>query len=112
MLLRWRVFSGQLESMLHGIDALLIPAQTTASPTIAQMASLGENPDALAALIRFTAPIDMSGHPSLTMPCGFTLRNTPVAMQLVGRYFSEDVLFRIGRAYQRSTDWHRRYASQ
>ena len=107
MLLRRRAFSGQLENLLHSVDALLIPAQTTASPTIGQMAALGNNPSALAALIRFTAPIDMSGHPSLTMPCGFTDRQTPVAMQLIGRYFSEDVLFRIGRVFQRSTDWHR-----
>lgn len=110
MMLRRRIFSGQLERLLQGVDTLLIPAQTTASPTIAQMAALGENPSALAALIRFTAPIDMSGHPSLTVPCGFTDRETPVGLQLVGRYFSEDVLFRVGRAYQRSTDWHRRRA--
>ena len=108
MLLRRRDFSGRLERVLNSVDAMLIPAQTTASPTITQMAALGEDPAALDALIRFTAPIDMSGHPALTLPSGFTARQTPVAVQLVGRYFGEAPLLRAGRAFQRITDWHTR----
>ena len=107
MLLRRRDFTGRLERVLNSVDALLIPAQTVASPTIAQMAALGEDPEALAALIRFTAPIDMSGHPAVTLPGGFTPRRTPVGFQLIGRFFSEDVLLRVARAYQMVTDWHR-----
>ncbi|MFK7966918.1 MAG: amidase [Burkholderiaceae bacterium] len=108
MLLRRRDFSGRLERVLNSVDAMLIPAQTAASPTIMQMAALGEDPAALDALIRFTAPIDMSGHPALTLPSGFTARQTPVAVQLVGRYFGEAPLLRAGRAFQNITDWHTR----
>lgn len=107
MLLRRYRFRGQLEQVLNTVDCMLIPAQTSASPTIAQMASLGENPEALSALIRFTAPIDMSGHPALTLPSGFTHRNTPVAVQLIARQFTEENLIRVGRAYQSITEWHR-----
>lgn len=107
MLLRRKDFSGQLERLLYGVDAMLIPAQTRASPTIAEMAALGENPQALAALIRFTAPLDMSGHPAITLPGGFGARETPLAFQLISRYFSENLLVRAGRAYQQVTDWHR-----
>ncbi|MFK7996562.1 MAG: amidase [Granulosicoccus sp.] len=107
MLLRRYRFRGQLEHVLNTVDCLLIPAQTSASPTIEQMASLGENPDALSALIRFTAPIDMSGHPAITLPSGFTRRNTPVAIQLIAKQFAEENLIRAGRAYQSATDWHR-----
>ncbi|MFT6304526.1 MAG: amidase [Granulosicoccus sp.] len=107
MLLRRYKFRGQLEHVLNSVDCMLIPAQTNASPTIAQMATLGENPEALAALIRFTAPIDISGHPAITLPSGFTPRNTPVAIQLIAKHFAEDNLIRAGRAYQSVTDWHR-----
>ncbi len=107
MLLRRKDFSGQLEHLLNSVDAMLIPAQTHASPTIAEMAALGEDPSALSALIRFTAPIDMSGHPAITLPGGFGARKTPLAFQLIGRYFSEQLLVRTGRAYQQVTDWHR-----
>ena len=107
MLMRRYRFRGELEALLNSVDCMLIPAQSTASPSIAQMAALGEDPAALAALIRFTAPIDMSGHPALTLPSGFTGRHTPVAVQLIARQFAEDTLIRAGRAYQTITDWHR-----
>ena len=110
MLLRRHKFRGQLEQVLNTVDCMLIPAQTNASPTIEQMAALGENPEALAALIRFTAPIDMSGHPAITLPSGFTQRKTPVAIQLIARNFAEENLVRAGRAFQSITDWHRQRA--
>lgn len=111
LLLRRKDFAGRVEHLLNTVDAMLIPAQTTASPTIQQMAALGEDPEALSALIRFTAPIDMSGHPAITLPAGFTARGTPVAIQLISRHFSEEVLVRGGRAYQGGTGWHRRMPS-
>ncbi|UCE32300.1 MAG: Asp-tRNA(Asn)/Glu-tRNA(Gln) amidotransferase GatCAB subunit A, partial [Burkholderiales bacterium] len=84
------------------------PAQPFASPTIRQMGVLGLDPAQLLALIRFTAPFDMSGSPTITLPSGFTARGTPVAVQFVARHLDEALLTRAGRAFQRGTDWHRR----
>jgi amidase len=57
-------------------------------------------------LLRFTAPFDMSGSPTITMPCGFSARGLPVGFQLVGPHLSEDLLLRAGHAYQQATPWH------
>ena len=46
------------------------------------------------ALMRFTSPFTMSGSPTITLPSGFTSRGTPIAFQLGGRHFSEDLLVR------------------
>jgi amidase len=73
------------------------------------MTTLGQVPEELAALIRFTAPMDMTGHPTITLPSGFTSRGTPIAFQLVAGHLREDLLVRAGRAYQRSTAWHRKH---
>lgn len=48
------------------------------------------------------------GLPSLAVPCGFADRGLPVGFQLMGRPFSEDLLFQVGHVYQRETDWHQR----
>jgi amidase len=72
------------------------------------MATLGEDPDELLQLIRFTSPFDMSGHPTIILPVGFTDDGSPMTFQFVGRPFEEDVLFRAGHAYQANTQWHRR----
>jgi amidase len=72
ILLRRRDFAGRVVAALDALDAMLLPAQPIAAPTVARMATLGQVPGQLAALTRFTAPFDMSGHPTLTLPVAFT----------------------------------------
>ena len=47
-----------------------------------------------------------SDNSSLSVPCGFADRGLPVGFQLMGPPYSEELLFQIGHAYQRETDWH------
>jgi amidase len=107
--LRRRAFSGRVAALFETIDLLLIPAQPMASPTQAQMAALGVDPEGFARLVKFSAPFNMSGHPTLTLPGGFTPRGMPVAIQLVGAHLGEALLVRAGRAFQRATEWHQRH---
>ena len=107
--LRRRQFTGRLAALFETIDLLLIPAQPTASPTVADMAALGSDPDGFDRLVKFTAPFNTSGSPTITLPAGFTRQGTPVALQLVARHLDEALLVRAGRGFQRETDWHRRH---
>jgi aspartyl-tRNA(Asn)/glutamyl-tRNA(Gln) amidotransferase subunit A len=50
---------------------------------------------------------NLAGLPALVLPCGFA-GNLPVALQLVGPPFSENLLLAVGREFQAHTDWHRR----
>jgi amidase len=109
ILLRRRAFAGRVHHALDAVDAMLVPAQPFAAPTVARMDTLGQDPAELAALIRYTAPFDMSGHPTLTVPAGFTAAGLPVAVQFVGKHLGEREVCRAGRAYQRATQWHRRH---
>jgi amidase len=109
ILLHRHDFCGNVRALFEDIDILVIPAQSMASPTSKQMATLGEDPDALSSLLRFTAPFDLTGSPALTMPAGFTKAGLPVGIQFVGRHFEEDILVRAGHAYQRETDWHHQH---
>lgn len=54
----------------------------------------------------FTAPINLAGVPSLAIPCGISELGLPVGMQIVGPQFSEPLLFQVGFAFQKATDWH------
>lgn len=102
---------GRISTLFEQVDLLLIPGQFIASPTVQRMATLGQVPEQLAALIRFTAPFDMSGHPTITLPSGFTERGTPIAFQLASAHFREELLVRAGRAYQTRTAWHKKHPS-
>jgi aspartyl-tRNA(Asn)/glutamyl-tRNA(Gln) amidotransferase subunit A len=50
---------------------------------------------------------NLVGFPALSLPCGFAGK-LPVAVQLMGLPFSENLLLALGKQYQSRTDWHRR----
>lgn len=58
-----------------------------------------------------TMPFSLVGNPALCLPCGFSAKGLPLALQIAGRPFDEAAVLRAGDAYQRSTDWHRRQPS-
>jgi amidase len=107
--LRRRRFVGRVAALFESIDLLLVPAQPRASPTVAEMETLGSDPHAFEVLVKFTVPFSTTGSPTLTFPAGFTPKGTPVAMQLVSRHLDEALLVRAGRAFQRETPWHQRH---
>jgi aspartyl-tRNA(Asn)/glutamyl-tRNA(Gln) amidotransferase subunit A len=44
----------------------------------------------------------------LSLPAGFSKDGLPIGVQLIGAPFTEPTLIRIGRAFQQTTDWHKR----
>ena len=50
---------------------------------------------------------NLAGLPALVLPCGFA-DSLPVALQLVGLPFSENLLLAVGKEFQGRTDFHRR----
>jgi amidase len=102
-------FSGALATLFHEIDLLLIPVQPLANFTIANEAELFAQPEALSAFLRFTAPFDMSGSPTITLPGGFTMAGLPIAFQFVSRHLDEALLVQAGHDYQQVTNWHRKH---
>lgn len=101
-------FTGALTHLMRDIDLLLVPAMNRAAQTWAAMEASGREPKEIAARLRFTAPFDMSGSPTITLPGGFTASGMPIGFQLVGRHFDEALVLRAGHAYQGATDWHAR----
>jgi amidase len=104
-LMRARV-KGEIERLLSTIDLLVMPVMGQATATLAALASAGRTPQTALARLRYTAPFDMSGHPTLTLPGGMTTDGMPVGFQIVGRAFDEATILSAGHAYQQVTDWH------
>lgn len=99
-------FAGALANMMRDIDLLLVPAMNRAALSWAAIEAAGREPTEIAGRLRYTAPFDMSGSPTITLPGGFTAAGLPVGFQLVGRHFDEALVLRAGHAYQVATDWH------
>jgi amidase len=106
ILLKRATHTGQLNGLMSQVDLLLMPAMPFASPSTERIANLRQEPGYRKRLSRFTAPTDMSGHPTLTFPAGTTSKGRPAAAQLVASHLNEALLVRAGRAFQGVTDWH------
>jgi aspartyl-tRNA(Asn)/glutamyl-tRNA(Gln) amidotransferase subunit A len=49
---------------------------------------------------------NLSGHPALSLPCGFDPSGMPIGLQLAGPAFGEAELLRVARAYEAAARWH------
>ncbi len=102
------IWRGALRGVFESIDALACPsAFSTALPLDAIDVTGPFSPD-IAPFMRFSAPFNFSGSPTLSVPCGFTADGLPHSVQFVGPLLGEALLCRIGHAYEQATDWHRR----
>jgi aspartyl-tRNA(Asn)/glutamyl-tRNA(Gln) amidotransferase subunit A len=94
--------------MFEGIDVLIVP--TLAAPALRVDDPNVSWPDgsteaATDAYVRFSAPANVTGLPSLSVPCGFTGAGLPIGMQVMGKPFAEPTLLTVGQAYESATDW-------
>ena len=100
---------GRVNALMAGIDLLIMPAMGFAAPSLELMGALGVDEALMHRLLGFTCPFDMTGHPTITLPGGFTPTGLPVAFQLVGSHCAEGLLCQAGHAFQQATDWHKRH---
>jgi amidase len=108
ILLQRATHTGQLNSVLMQVDLILMPAMPFAAPSTERIANMRKDPGHRRRLSRYTAPTDLSGHPTLTFPAGETAAGLPVAAQLVSGHLNEGLLVRAGAAFQAATQWHLR----
>ena len=73
------------------------------------MTDYGSDPKVLHAIMRFTAPFDFSGNPTITLPNGIDTAGMPLSMQIVGPHLGESSIIQAADAYQRVTSWHTRH---
>jgi Asp-tRNA(Asn)/Glu-tRNA(Gln) amidotransferase A subunit family amidase len=68
----------------------------------------GKTWDITDVLAFYTRPWNVSGHPSMSVPCGFSDDGLPLGMLITGRPFEESTVLQVGHFYQLATDWHQR----
>ena len=98
-------YRGQMQALFGSIDLLIKPVVAKLNPTVKAFNAQCEKPDGLSDLIRFTAPDDMAGLPTITLPAGLDKHGSPLSFQLVGRGFEEALLFRAGARWQAASEW-------
>ncbi|HSG94366.1 MAG TPA: Asp-tRNA(Asn)/Glu-tRNA(Gln) amidotransferase subunit GatA [Afifellaceae bacterium] len=81
-----------------GIDAILTPATPSAAFAIGEKA--GGDPVEMYLNDIFTVTVNMAGLPGIAVPAGLDDAGLPLALQLIGRPFDEEMLFRTGQVIE------------
>lgn len=93
------------DDALSRCDVLLMPT----TPMKAQPIPATDDPLALQIQRAFemvgnTCPLDASGHPAMSVPCGLS-QGLPVGMMLIGRHYDESTIYRVAGAFESLGDW-------
>ena len=59
-------------------------------------------------MLHNTRPINLTGLPTISVPCGSTRGGLPIGMQITGRAGEETTVLRLAYAYEQATEWHKR----
>lgn len=60
-------------------------------------------------LFPYTLPFNITGHPAMTVPCGFGADGLPIGLQIVGRLHDEPSVLRVGALYEATERWVERW---
>jgi aspartyl-tRNA(Asn)/glutamyl-tRNA(Gln) amidotransferase subunit A len=94
----------EIRKTFDSVDLLITP--TMPQPPVTIEASSTE-----AATTRNTAPFDVYGLPTISLPCGFTDAGLPIGLQISGAPFAEPAVLALAHAYEQATPWHTRMPS-
>ena len=98
-----RGFVARMERLMLECDVLAAPTATiTAAPIADRPEGYRRN------AWKNTGIFNLTGQPSISVPCGFTQAGLPVGLMITGRLFEDEKVLQIAHAFERATKWHTR----
>jgi aspartyl-tRNA(Asn)/glutamyl-tRNA(Gln) amidotransferase subunit A len=101
----------QILDALEKVDVLVLPTSPSPAPKIADGPGVKSQEEAngrIAGVRSFTGAFNVASVPALSLPCGFTSDNLPIALQIAGKPFDEATVMKVAHAYEQATAWHTR----
>jgi aspartyl-tRNA(Asn)/glutamyl-tRNA(Gln) amidotransferase subunit A len=102
----------ELTAALRQVDVIVMPTGSTFGDAwnAETVVIRGRQAPARSRAVYRNAMASLSGHPELSVPCGFGLADTfPIGLMLHGRPLEEALLYRVAYTYEQATEWHTRH---
>lgn len=103
-----RIIRAEMVKTFKDVDLLIMP--THPAPAF-KIGAFDTNKLQMDLQDYFTCPINLSGNPAISIPCGMSKQGLPIGVQLVVPHAAEELLFKAAHAYQMQTDWHAQHPS-
>ena len=95
------MISEDFKKAFQNVDIIMGPV----SPTTAFELGAIKDPVSMYLADIYTLSANLAGLPGMSIPAGFS-NNLPVGLQMIGNYWSEEVLLNAAHQFQTQTDWH------
>jgi aspartyl-tRNA(Asn)/glutamyl-tRNA(Gln) amidotransferase subunit A len=94
----------ELAEVFQRVDCLALPNQAGPAPRVTDVGPI----DTLFKHVQpeYHGPFNLTGVPTLSVPCGFSENSLPLSLQLVGKPFDEATVLRAGYTYQQHMKWY------
>jgi len=96
-----QLISEDFKKAFQNVDIIMGPV----SPTTAFELGAINDPVSMYLADIYTLSANLAGLPGMSIPAGFS-NNLPVGLQMIGNYWSEEVLLNVAHQFQTQTDWH------
>jgi aspartyl-tRNA(Asn)/glutamyl-tRNA(Gln) amidotransferase subunit A len=93
----------EFDSAFEKYDALITPTSPTVPFKIGEKA---DDPLQMYLSDICTLPVNIAGVPAISIQAGFG-GGLPIGLQIIGKPFAEDTIFRVAYAYEQAAGWHK-----
>lgn len=94
----------QMSTALSHVDLMITPTTTTVAYELldrrAEPGEMAERSYMAIAACRNAIPLDLTGNPALTLPCGSGEHDLPIGLQIVGPNFGEERVYQAAFAFE------------
>lgn len=101
------IIKQKFDEVFASYDAILTPTAPTTAPVLGKSLS---DPLKMYLSDIYTVSVNIAGLPGLSVPCGFDGDGMPIGTQIIGPALGDVKVLNIGHAYQKHTNFHKKYA--
>lgn len=97
------LIKNDFENAFSKVDVIATPVATSLPFRIGEKI---DNPLQMYLSDIYTITSNLAGVPAASVPAGF-IKGLPVGLQLIGSHFREDLIFKIGKSFERETEYYK-----
>ncbi|MDP3940750.1 MAG: Asp-tRNA(Asn)/Glu-tRNA(Gln) amidotransferase subunit GatA [bacterium] len=97
------IIVSEFHKMFEKVDAFIAPTSPSTALPLGSSKNhpmFGEMADVL------VEPSSIAGLPGINVPAGFSSKNLPIGLQIMGPQFAEDIILNLAHEFETNTEWH------